>query len=149
MTTKHTVVALVAVAITALLFATSPASATMRAACGNYCDGKSPNARFWDDTSHVYYRCSDDAWTVRKKSATNHPTIELRYSSKCQTAWARINNTSFAWKVDSFYANGSLRKTYKADLGTTYTRMVNDTVGLEARACVYVPYGGWSCTSKF
>jgi hypothetical protein len=147
---KLTAFALTAITLGTLLASAAPAAAaTNPYLCGNYCDGKSPTTLFWDDRNHVYYRCSDDARTIYTKSGTNHATVELRYSAKCETAWARIANTDYGFRVQSFYSGGGLRKTYNGDLGTNYTRMVNDRVGLEARACVYIPYGDWTCTGKY
>jgi hypothetical protein len=82
---------------------------------------------------HVY--CYSDAVTV--KTSAN---VELRYSPRCRTAWARQTG-SVGWLtgvvVQSFNTNGSLRVEYR-DLNTSglWSAMVNDA-GLTARACFY------------
>ena len=75
------------------------------------------------------------------------PGVELRYSPRCATAWAR---TGYYWgglKVESFYSNGTLRRVQSigTDPNHLYTQMVNDQ-GLLADACVREPYSSWICT---
>jgi hypothetical protein len=133
-----------------------PVATTDRYKCGSYCDGKSPNTLFWDDYNHVYYRCSDDADTIYYvPAATNHPKVELRYSWKCQTAWARVPYAveGYSMKVDSFYSStGPRRLSYTSGTsrwGASWTPMVNDAYPYVARACIWIPYGSYKCTGKF
>lgn len=132
------------------------ASATDYYRCGSYCDGKNPaTTKFWDDRNHRWYTCAEDARTIYKLEGLNHPLTELRYSFKCETAWTRIERSTggYAMKVDSFWSQTTSRRvTYEAissSPGSAWTAMVNDACPKVARACVYIPYGDWKCTSKY
>lgn len=136
--------------------AASPASA---ATCGSRCDGKNPQyfvvAHEGPSPGRPQY-CHTDAVTPRGYKVNG---LELRYSAYCRTAWARLQNPDAAvgpgwrWytKIESFRADGTLRKSYE---GETWTEMVNDA-GLKARACLYTSPGGESeytkafCTDKY
>ncbi|MEV2239947.1 DUF2690 domain-containing protein [Micromonospora sp. NPDC049891] len=109
--------------------------------CGSVCDGKNPQT-FKIYTSYGnYYTCSEDAITPKSGSYTYYKSdatgeVELRYSPRCRTAWARTpSRRTLTIKVDSRHLNGNHRTTmieYSAD--SLWTAMVNDA-DLEARAC--------------
>ncbi|MFF0109579.1 DUF2690 domain-containing protein [Streptomyces hirsutus] len=104
----------------AIIGMTSPASA---ATCsGSSCDGKDPGAY-----------CQSDAKTVQSLKL-GQALLELRYSSSCRAAWARISNASFDTR-SQFTPYATVRRNsdgrqYSCSVSTTgsscYTLMVND-----------------------
>ncbi|NGM11925.1 DUF2690 domain-containing protein [Verrucosispora sioxanthis] len=115
--------------------------------CGSVCDGKDP-ATFKIYTSYGnYYTCGQDAITPTSGSYTyrvSDPTgsVELRYSPRCRTAWARTTASYVGIKVVSRYLNGNHRTTMtEYSNNHLWTAMVNDA-DLEAQAC----YSGTICT---
>lgn len=114
-------------------------TAANRYVCGNYCDGKSPYTLFWDDYNHVYYRCTDDDYSV-DSFQRNGQIVYLRYSPKCETAWTLVRNyvsVTTGASIESYYLNYSLRDVYYVSVPggkTKWTAMVNDH-NLLARSC--------------
>jgi hypothetical protein len=131
--------------------ATPAAAAT--SGCGSSCDGKNPQT-YTLDYNGSSITCGLDA--VTKKSAqipqNGGPTVELRYSPRCRTAWARTNGVNFRIYVYSYNTNGSLRRTETTfvESGANYTLMVNDA-GITAKACIVIPVSGGeqTCTAKY
>lgn len=128
-----------AMAVSSLLIATSPASAA-ESCYASGCEGKDPSTTI----------CQNDARTV----ATTEWNVELRYSPTCRTAWARYSGgVSFGLTVmvERRNADGSYTPyystPYRGNGATVWTRMVNDA-GYLARACVY-PDSGYSCTAPY
>ncbi|MEV6815103.1 DUF2690 domain-containing protein, partial [Micromonospora sp. NPDC051296] len=130
------------------------AIALANAGCGASCDNRDPQTfRIYYDGTR-YYTCAEDAITPTLSSGyvyrTSSPlgSVELRYSPRCRTAWARTSAGNLTFKVVSRNANGTHRMTLTADSPpSTWTRMVNDA-SLEAQACYHPwgPYDGWACT---
>ncbi|GIJ08729.1 DUF2690 domain-containing protein [Micromonospora andamanensis] len=122
--------------------------------CGSSCDNRDPNTFkiYYDGTR--YYTCAEDAITPKLSSGyvyrVSSPagSVELRYSPRCRTAWARTSAGWTAFKVVSRHLNGNHRKTIEgySEYGGVWTDMVNDA-NLEASAC-YWPASGtdWHCT---
>jgi tRNA A-37 threonylcarbamoyl transferase component Bud32 len=118
--------------------------------CGSACDGKDPATYLIQGPGGPgnYYHCADDAVTVEYAAGNNGtPSVELRYSLRCATAWARTGYYYDGLEVQSFYSNGTLRRVQSigTDPNHLYTQMVNDQ-GLLADACVREPYSSWICT---
>ena len=116
------------------LTGTAPALAAT-SGCGYVCDGKDPDTYFArvDGGSG---RCGYSAWTETLDSAHG---VELRYSSYCRTAWARLPNPGYLGyaTIESYSANGQRRKVYDTRRHNgAWTVMVNDK-GMKARACKY------------
>jgi hypothetical protein len=130
-------------------------AAAASAGCGNFCDGQDPQnyaAHLLDGSWAI---CADDAFSVYAGTFPDHPgpTVQLRYSPRCRTAWAK-GPYYFYLEVHS-YDGSSLRRMEYAGRwrdapgdATHYTRMVNDKY-LVAEACMYED--GWraACTSKW
>lgn len=137
-----------------LLAASLCITANAHSACSGYgCDGKDPNVE----------GCAKDATTV-KSSFVDVPyagtsgksyrvTAELRWSSKCQTNWTRVNGA--ASSGTAYIIRGTPKsKTYSQSLAkTTYTPMVYGK-GLCAKARWYYQWSyavgayaetGWQC----
>ncbi|MFI6758145.1 DUF2690 domain-containing protein [Micromonospora sp. NPDC050417] len=103
--------------------------------CGAACDGKEPSTYIATVDGSQGICGLVGASTIY--AATN---VELRYSSYCQTAWARQTG-SLGWLtgvlVESYNANGTLRRTYTSDTSPgAWSFMVNDK-GITARACFF------------
>ncbi|BCJ58019.1 DUF2690 domain-containing protein [Micromonospora endophytica] len=121
--------------------------------CGSSCDGRNPQTYKIYYNGSAYYTCAEDAvvpksGTYTYKTSSPIGSVELRYSPRCRTAWARTTASYVSFKVDSRYLNGNHRRTesgYTESGG--YTLMVNDA-DLEARACYAAsgPISGWDCT---
>ena len=117
------------------VFAT-PASA----ACGSACDGKDPSTyTLYDPATDTPYHCAADARTI-----DSTPGVELRYSPRCATAWARASGFNYFYvernsphRVEDGYGNGT----------SQYTRMVNSSGTPKVRACYHPAYSSDSCTA--
>ncbi|MGK5629331.1 DUF2690 domain-containing protein [Streptomyces sp. URMC 123] len=129
--------AIAAVALTALL----PVGTAQAATCkGASCTGQNPAAM----------GCGDDARVLDTvKPVGGGPEVQLRVSSKCSAAWARIGKTAgWKFKIETkggapYFGYGNLN--YEA-----YTLMVNN--GQAYRACVeiYDGVGGkYTCTKWY
>lgn len=129
-----------AVLTSALLLAPAlSAEAAAPTACkGSSCTGKNPQRE----------GCGSGAEVIdRVDPAGGGPRVELRNSTRCSAAWARIQKANESWRFKieirggkSYFANAS--PSYPA-----YTQMVGSSNAY--RACVeqYDGRGGsWSCT---
>lgn len=123
---------------TALLAPAISAEATALACRGSSCTGKNPQAQ----------GCSSGARVIgRVRPAGGGPQVELRNSTRCSAAWARIENANSNWRFKiqvrggtSYVANASM--SYAA-----YTRMVGSSSAYRACVEIYDGHGGsWSCT---
>ncbi|MEV6815364.1 DUF2690 domain-containing protein [Micromonospora sp. NPDC051296] len=129
------------------------AIALANAGCGASCDGKDPQSFkiYYDGTR--YYTCAEDAITPKLSTGylyrVSSPlgNVELRYSPRCRTAWARTSAGAVRFKVVSRYTSGTHRTTMTGASPASWTVMVNDA-NLEAQACYQPvgPYDGWECT---
>ncbi|GAB3854319.1 DUF2690 domain-containing protein [Micromonospora andamanensis] len=119
----------------------------MSAGCGATCDGKNPATFkiYHSGCSTCYHYCSDDAQTVA--SNNNGISLELRYSPRCRTAWARVGSDFYYPTVRSYYLDGRVRTSYSGFAGAFYTQMVNDA-NLLARAEASAGPSTW-WTSKY
>jgi hypothetical protein len=124
---------------------TEQASATA-VSCYIVCDGQDPSTAVYEDSDGVLRRCND-ARTIYEIEPSASGWVELRYSRKCRMAWARGGG---GIKVQGFNADGSFRVAYEKFVypGQAYTLAVNDA-GLTARACLEIPWEGWSCTATY
>jgi hypothetical protein len=117
--------------------------------CGYYCDNKDPNSYKWGGST-----CSGT--TVNTVSYGNY-YAELRYSSRCASAWTRtapgVGGAGFGYNE-----NGSLRIQVVSPWGRTsgspvWTSMVYDGYPLKFRACLDTILAGsgnsWLCTLKY
>lgn len=142
-------------AVAATLLSVGQASAATTY-CGSGCDGQDPASYLVQGPGGPsnYYYCADDAVTIFSVPGDGgQPGVELRYSDRCATAWARSygsEGATYEIQLRSFYANGSWRRTESTNTqpGSSWTLMDNDQ-GLLAEACVYEPYGGWLCTKAY
>ncbi|MGW2082294.1 DUF2690 domain-containing protein [Streptomyces sp. NPDC001939] len=117
--------------------ATSPATALPLATCrSDSCTSVEPK-----DTV-----CSLDAITAY----TGHKfgvTIELRYSSRCEAAWAKMSNTSPEDRVIITPERGDSEE-YRQQTGhDAHTRMVPVTRPEDARACAKIQDRGAVCAT--
>ncbi|WBB48320.1 DUF2690 domain-containing protein [Verrucosispora sp. WMMA2044] len=131
-----------------------PAKATMipevellATGCGATCDGKNPATFriYHSGCSTCYHYCSDDARTVA--SNNDGISLELRYSPRCRTAWARVGNDFYYPTVRSYYLDGRVRTSYSGFAGAYYTNMVNDANLLARAEASAGPTTWW--TSKY
>ncbi|TDC66565.1 DUF2690 domain-containing protein [Micromonospora sp. KC207] len=101
--------------------------------CGSTCDGKNPATFkiYYSGCSTCYHYCADDA--TSPETNTDGINLELRYSPRCRTAWARVSSDFYYPTVRSYYTSGAVRTSYSGFAGSYYTLMVNDA-GLLARA---------------
>lgn len=115
---------------------------------------------WWTGNGGERYRCQDDAFTVREAywPGGGSLAVELRYSPRCRTAWARGTAAMYI-QVNGFYQNGT-RRAYRyagadptaPDTAMHWTVMLDDSAPLLANACIgYWGTGGWIeyCTGKF
>ncbi|TDC38530.1 DUF2690 domain-containing protein [Micromonospora sp. KC213] len=109
--------------------------------CGSTCDGKNPTTHkiYHSGCSTCYHYCADDAQTVARNAEAN---LDLRYSPRCRTAWARVGSDFYYPTIRSYYQDGRVRTSYSGFAGAYYTQMVNDA-GLLARAEASAGPGTW------
>lgn len=72
------------------------------------------------------------------------PRVELRNSSRCSAAWARIQKANDAWQFKIQIRGGKSYHAHASLSYTAYTQMVGSSNAY--RACVKEYGGGWSCT---
>ncbi|WP_176730833.1 DUF2690 domain-containing protein [Micromonospora mirobrigensis] len=128
--------------------------------CGSACDYKDPASYkiYYSGCSTCYHYCADDAITPTPTTSydirNSGASIQLRYSPRCRTAWARTTYYDYAYiKVESRYSNGTTRAVAGVDKwqgASPWTAMLNDA-GLQARACManQGPMSGYTCTSWY
>ncbi len=126
--------------------------------CGSRCDGKDPETYIGYQPPggpSAWRNCAGDARTVASQRTGGSLWVELRYSPRCRTAWARSNIVTApeGWPVNtwvySFRADGSFRKEVgivDRNSDRAWTGMVNDA-GLTAQGVLYV--GGYFYTDKY
>lgn len=115
---------------------TTPALAAT-SGCGSSCDGANP-ATYTLDYDGSSITCSLDAVTEKSaRYSDSEPLVELRYSPRCRTAWARTSGYDYWIYVYSYDSSGTLRRTEDTFVegGANYTLMVNDA-GYTAKACI-------------
>ncbi|WP_092381327.1 DUF2690 domain-containing protein [Micromonospora phaseoli] len=124
-----------------------PEAELLSTGCGAGCDGKNPATYkiYHSGCSTCYHYCSDDAKTVA--SNTDGISLELRYSPRCRTAWARVGSDFYYPTVRSYYLDGRVRTAYSGFAGAYYTPMVNDANLLARAEAVAGPTTWW--TSKY
>lgn len=147
---------LVAIVLSAAIGLVGTAAAPAQAA--SFYEGNSPDA-LWTGNNGVKYRCSDDARTVREAYLPGGGPliIELRYSPRCRTAWAR-GLANLYIEVNGYYLNGKFR-TYAynsadptAPSSAMHWTVMLDDANLLAEACVNGYFAnGWEefCTSRY
>jgi len=136
-------------ATAALVLADAVPASAATGGCGWSCDGKDPATwRVWT-SSTAYYYCGDDAGTVRYATTgrENDYIVELRYSPRCRTIWAKSSSEVHFWVerqnpyqyADAYPYTGG---------GTVHTLMLNDA-GYVSRACYDYPAGGTICSGWY
>ncbi|GAA0676190.1 hypothetical protein GCM10010193_31600 [Kitasatospora atroaurantiaca] len=127
--------------------AVAPASAGSGVSpCRSACDGQDPS-------SYVHYgqTCAADAQTIDTHYVQGR-TVQLRYSNRCETSWARVYGADFpdvirVQNIDTYQIqNRELRQGEHE----AWTPMVDDS-GSRSKACWWV---GWAtnnneCTSAY
>ncbi|MFI1994084.1 DUF2690 domain-containing protein [Actinoplanes sp. NPDC020271] len=127
--------------------------------CGSTCDGKDPN-----NYKYAGATCAADATTVRAvyEPGGTYAGVELRYSPRCRTAWARWSNNAQLLSSISLYnytSSGTERLHYILDgldrASQAWGPMVNDA-GYLSKACYFYYDGGSTanpyytiCTTKY
>jgi hypothetical protein len=125
----------------------APASA-QASGCGFQCDDQDPLTYWVAVGQYDGYNCTNDAQTVLFSGASYNEDdnewafkVELRYSPRCRTAWAKGTPQGTIWverksphRVEDAPAN-------LYDNFLHHTRMVNDA-GMVSRACYAIPIGG-------
>jgi hypothetical protein len=130
--------------------------------CGYACEGEDPASYLITPPGgpSYWYRCGDDAVTVREAylPGGSSTKVELRYSPRCRTAWAR-GTTPFFLYTYSYWSRTSHDDNYRThtfagrnlhvpSYTVHWTAMVNDA-GLYARACMWTEGTGLDCTSRY
>lgn len=133
-------------AIAALLLGNAVPAAAATGGCGWTCEGQNPATfKIWS-SSTAYHYCADDAAT-KEIASTGRPgdyTVELRYSARCRTAWARSASEVHFWVERNSPYNYADAYPYIGG-GSVYTVMLNDA-GYVSRACYDYPNGGVICS---
>ncbi|MFE2543457.1 DUF2690 domain-containing protein [Actinacidiphila glaucinigra] len=94
--------------------------------------------------------CGSGAKVIdRITPAGGGPEVELRNSTRCSAAWARIQKANSSWRFKIQIRGGA---TYAADASPSYaayTQMVGSSNAYRASVEIYDGQGGsWSCTGQ-
>ncbi|MFJ3298998.1 DUF2690 domain-containing protein [Streptomyces bacillaris] len=131
---------LTAVLASALLLAPAlPAAAAAPTSCrGSSCTGKNPQSE----------GCGSGARVIdRVQPAGGGPEVELRNSSRCSAAWARIQKANSNWRFKIEIRRGHSYTANASPSYAAYTRMVGSSNAYRACVEIYDGRGGsWSCT---
>jgi hypothetical protein len=129
-------------AATALIGGAPAAAGGGYPACGRLCDGKDPQTfEIYFDPNHPdhFYTCAGIAST-KGRASTSNVSVELRYSTRCETTWARATRTGGVyWDVIHYskFKSGTARKTERNEFygGASWTTMLDDH-NLLNRVCI-------------
>lgn len=122
----------------------------------SFYEGNAPDT-LWTGNGGIKYRCSDDARTAREAywPGGGSLAVELRYSPRCRTVWARAKATRDI-TINS-YRGGTLRisegsgKNPNASPSAMHWTIMLDDAGLLGEACT----GWWGdgyetlCTTRY
>ncbi|MFC0602554.1 DUF2690 domain-containing protein [Streptomyces palmae] len=129
-----------AVLTSALLLAPAlSAEAMAPTACkGSACTGKNPKRE----------GCGSGAKVIdRVQPAGGGPEVQLRNSSRCSAAWARIQKANSSWRFKIQIRRGASYTANASPSHEAYTQMVGSSNAYRACVEIYDGQGGsWSCT---
>jgi hypothetical protein len=133
--------------VVGVLVTVGPVPASAQASgCGFQCDGKDPSSYWVAVGQYDGYNCTNDAQTVLFSAASYNEddnewfyNVELRFSPRCRTAWAR-GETAYIWVERKSPHRVEDASPYTTG-GGIWTRMVNDA-GMVSRACYSRAIGG-------
>jgi hypothetical protein len=100
----------------------------------SWCDGKDPANFQIQSGPYDYYYCSDDAYTPMEADDGVSVWIDLRYSPRCRTVWARSSSPSVHFWVERNSPHRVEDVTSSWMGGTFWTAMVYDG-GYISRVC--------------
>lgn len=131
-----------ALALVAPLGLEAPALAASSSVC-SACENEDPNTwRVWTGP-YDYYLCATDAITVDTIPHTRAPSkyVELRYSPRCRTVWARSVGSGFEMGVERLSPARTLSccaasSTDQSSPPKRWTNMLDDA-GVVSRAYMY------------
>jgi hypothetical protein len=131
--------------------------------CGTACDGKDPNSYmasgYIPGSGWQTWSCATGATTIYRYHPSpyaNDPYVELRWSPKCETSWAR--GCCFTWYMLRGFTSstgGERSRTYGGTVNNPqpeWTSMLDNSSPLVAQACYDGQIGGsplWRCGSKW
>ncbi len=160
--------ALVLTMVGLTLVTATPAQAAT-SGCGAACDYENPDD-FYAFVDGTYAFCAYDPGvrTIDVKYSqynwASNDYVELRYSPRCRTVWARFRASTYQQDVIlySYYSNGNIRAWTKySDVwwSQSWTAMLNDA-GYQGKACLIEytqyeefgtgsPYITHGCTKKY
>ncbi|GAB2917251.1 hypothetical protein GCM10027280_00320 [Micromonospora polyrhachis] len=123
-------------------------------ACRASCDYRDPSSYriYHSGCSTCYHYCNDDERILTTTDGGALGNIELRYSPRCRTAWARTGFSQVNIRIDSRDRNGNHRATASSmvgDHGFNWSPMLDGTRFM-VRACVSIfgPVTGQTCTKR-
>lgn len=128
-----------ALASALLLSSVQPAAATVPSACrGSSCTGKNPQSQ----------GCGSGAKVIdRITPAGGGPEVELRNSTRCSAAWARIQKANTSWRFKLQIRGGATYTANASPSYAAYTQMAGSSTAYRACVEIYDGQGGsWSCT---
>ncbi|MYV39646.1 DUF2690 domain-containing protein [Streptomyces sp. SID1328] len=103
---------------------------------GAACEGKSPASTF----------CGLQSTTLATIHATNGAELDVRYSPRCETVWARVTQSQVGEQIDITVPGGHIRAAQVTDQldaqAYVYTPMVALGSGRDVRACLTPVHGG-------
>ena len=122
--------------------------------CRSSCDYQDPSSYrvYHSGCQTCYHYCTDDGITLTKMDGGALGNVELIYSPRCRTAWARTGFSQANVWIDSRDQNGNHRATASSmvgDHGFNWSPMLDGT-RFTMRACVSIfgPMTGQTCTER-
>jgi len=115
--------------------------------CGPSCDSQDPATFYVHEPDGWWWKCMEDAQTI---FAGETQSVELRYSPRCETTWARVMNYVVSPYIVSYYPNGKLRTWaggFVNDSGD-WSSMLDDH-GYVNYACSVGEFGIDECTKGY
>ncbi|MEU6402607.1 DUF2690 domain-containing protein [Streptomyces sp. NPDC046985] len=122
---------------------TASAAALASKGCGSACNATDPSQPVWSSQLGATVTCSDDAYTAKQSALKDGITLQLRYSPRCQTVWARFYGGSGSKNtyVASVYYDGwspafeSMTELPSQPTGRNWSDQMDDA-GVTAKACI-------------
>jgi hypothetical protein len=131
--------------------------------CGSVCDGKDPNSyyvTYYGGGGYIgHYLCASDAVTIYRYHPSPYagdPGVEHRWSTKCETSWARgCCYTRYMLRGYWSSTGGERSRTYGGSCCSStneWTAMLDNSTPKVAEACYDNQTGGpadWRCGPRW
>jgi hypothetical protein len=145
--TRRARLAALAVAViavpTGLVVGNAGTAAAAGGGCGSACNETDPSKPVWSSQLGATVTCANDAYTAKQSALGDGITLQLRYSPRCQTVWARFyggSGNKATYVVSVYYpywypAYRGLTELPSQPTGRNWSDQMDDA-GVTAKACI-------------